>query len=374
MKALFIAFCLLFSNSSAAFDASAIYNEKLSNKETGIYEESGYLFFIINQVCLTEKKFSGTKESKAAELAFYILLSETAKRYNLSFDKTSIQFAGKLQTAIYENISMNDNALSKITHQLVFDRNSKNKACTREYVKISSLENFGKNKVKISKSQVLNIAADLLFEAVIEEDSNLVAEYLLALNLPRLAEVYQIKRETNSYPFNLSYGDFLKKQHKCVNEKYCVAPPPPLNKYDINSVIATVFKEKGLLKLTATNPSVELSNDFFTLANNDFEQGTNAEGIIKNLIISINLNNQNSKAWKMLSTIYRALNSNDEALMAAIQYAIQSEEQIEPWVYLLKTLQPVAPQEAKRLHELLVLITHKIKLTSWAQSQIKDYQ
>ena len=374
MKALFIVFCLLFSNSSAAFDARAIYNEKLSNKETGVYEESGYLFFIINQTCLTEKKFSGTKESKAAELAFYVLLTETAKRYNLSFDKTSIQFTGKLQTAIYENISMNDNALSKITHQLIFDRNSKNKVCTREYVRISSLENFGKNKVKISSYQALSLAVELLFEAVIEEDSNLVAEYLLELNLPSLSSVYQTKLETNAYPFNLSYGDFFTKQHKCVNGKYCTAPPSPLNKYDINSVIALVFKEKGILKLSAENPSVELSNDFFILAKNDFEQGINAERIIENLIISINLNNQNSKAWKMLSNIYRALNRNDEALITAIQYAIQSDEQIEPWVYLLKALQPVAPQEAKRLHELLVLITHKIKLTSWAQSQIKDYQ
>ena len=152
MKKLFIFCCLLFSNNIAAFDtfdARTIYNEKLSNKDTGVYEQSGYLFFIINQPCLTDKKYSGTKESKVAEKAFYVLLSKTAKRYNISFDKASIEFSGELQNAIYDNISTNFDVLSKIKHQLIFDRGSKHKACTREYVQISSLNNFGKNKVEI---------------------------------------------------------------------------------------------------------------------------------------------------------------------------------------------------------------------------------
>jgi hypothetical protein len=70
MKNLFIVFCFLFSNSSGAFDARTIYSEKLSDKETGVYEASGYLFFVINQPCLTDKKYSGTKEPKAAENSF----------------------------------------------------------------------------------------------------------------------------------------------------------------------------------------------------------------------------------------------------------------------------------------------------------------
>lgn len=372
MKRIFVLFCFLFSSMASALDLMTIYDENLRGKETGAYEQSGYLFFVINQPCLTDKKYSGTKESKLAEKEFYALLSKTAKRYNLSFDKGSIEFGGELQSAIYDNISMNYNALSTITHQLVIDRD--NKSCTRVYVQASALDNFGKNKVKLSAEQVLNVAVELLFSAVREDDYLLASKYLAEFDLPRLVAIYQTKLEENSYPFNLAYGDIYQPTYKCKDKKYCTPPPTPFNKYDINSVIATVLKEKGLLKIEAANPSIDLSNDYFAMAKREFDLGINPENIVENLILSINFNNQNSNAWKLLSSIDRALHRNEEALMAATQYAIQSNEKIESWVYLLKTLQPVAPEEAKRLQKLLVLMTNKTKLTSWAKSQIKDYQ
>jgi len=298
MKFLVSIFCCLFSIASFAFDAQTIYNEKLSTKESGVYEESGYLFFVINQPCLTDKKYSGTKESKVAEQQFYTLLATTAKRYNLSFDKASIQFGGELQTAIYDNISMKNDALSSITHRLLFDRDSKSKACTREYVKISALDNFGKNRVKISAAQVLDIAADLVYQAVIEEDYQRVSDYLSEFNLPTLARLYNIKNQEDSYPFNLAYGDNLSSEAESI---YHFSPPSRINKYDINAVIATVLKEKGMIKIESRHPNVELSQDFFDMAKRDFDLGVNPDDIIKNSILSINLNNQNSAAWKLLS-------------------------------------------------------------------------
>jgi tetratricopeptide (TPR) repeat protein len=303
------------------------------------------------------------------------MLSQTTKRYDLSFDKASIQFGGELQSAIYNNISTNYDAVSKIKHKLIFDRDSKKKTCTREHVKVSSLNNFGQNKVEILGPQVLEIAIDFLVEAIKEEDYSRVISFLSEFNLPSLVRVYQTRREKNSYPFNLAYSDVLNVNNSCINKKHCLtSPSAPFNKYDVNSVISTILKEKGFLNIEARHPSIELSNDFFSEAKRNHDQGINPEKTIQNLILSINLNNQNSKAWKMLSNIYRALQKNDEASMAAVQYAIQSDEQIEFLVYLSKTLQPIEPQEAKRLHELLILMTPKIKETPWAQSQIKDYQ
>lgn len=372
MNRFVVVFCFLFASSCLAFDAQSIYSQKLTDKETGVYEESGHLFFVINQPCLTDKKYSGTKESKAAEKEFYALLVKTAKRYNLSFDKASIQFGGQLQTAIYDNVSLNDDVLSKITHRLIFDRDSKSKQCVREYVKVSPLDNFGQNKVKISALQAEKIAADLIYEAVIEKDYQRVADYTSEFNLPTLAKLYKVKSQGKNYPFNLAYGE-----HEKLNAESTIAsfpPPPRLNKYDLNAVIATVLQEKGFLNIETYRPNIELSQDFFMLAKKDFDQGVNPDDIIKNLTLSINLNSQNSDAWERLSSIYRALQNNERALIVTRQYVIQSSEKIEPWVYLLKALQPVSPQEAKKLHALLSLMTNKTELTSWAQSQIKDYK
>jgi len=221
---------------------------------------------------------------------------------------------------------------------------------------------------------VFNVAVGLLFEAVIEEDYLRVVDYLSEFDLPSLADIYKTKLEQEAYPFNLLYGDVLKSQSECINEKYCMVPPPPFNKYDVNSVISMTLKVKGLIKAQVFHPSIDLSNELFNEANNNFEKGFNQEKIVQNLILSINLNNQNSEAWKLLSNMYRAWHKNDEALIMAIQYAIQSDEQIESWVYLLKTLQPVDPQEAKRLQKVLLLMANKTKLTDWAQSQIKEYK
>jgi len=375
MKLFLLCLCFLFSSNSQAFDALAIYNKTLNDKDTGIYEESGYLFFVINQPCLTNKKYAGTKESKAAEKVFYVLLNKAKNSYNLSFDKASIQFGKELQTEIYNIISKNENPLSKITHKLIIDRNSKSRECTREYVKISSLDNFGKNKVKISTSQALNIAAILLLKAIEKNDYAKISNYLADFHLPSLAKLYEIKREKESYPFNLAYGDNVTLKDISLNNKYLTPPPTPFNKYDINSVIALALKEKGLIKIKTLHPNIELSNDFLSMAESDFKQGINPNNIIKNLILSINLNNQNSDAWKLLSSIYRALQKNTEALTMVNQYVIQSDEnQIESWVYLLKALQKTAPQEAKKLHALLALMSNNISLTKWAKAQIKDYQ
>ena len=219
------------------------------------------------------------------------------------------------------------------------------------------------------------MAVDLLFDALTKEDNPRIINYLSDFNVPSLVAIYQTKLEENSYPFNLVYADILMLKDQCSNTKYCaLSAIDPFNKYDINSVIATVLKEKGFLKIKVLHPSIELSHDFFVMAKSAYDQGLNAEKLINNLIMSINLNNENSGSWQMLSDLYRSQHKNNKALITAIQYVIQSDEKIEPWVYLFKALQPVNPKEAKKLHQLLILMAHKTKLTIWAQSQIKDHQ
>lgn len=373
MKKLLFLILVLVSTHSLAFDAREVYEQKFADKPTGVYEDSGYLFFVVKQQCLTEKKYSGTEESKEAEIKFYSQLVNEANYRSVSFDPESISFDGQLRKDIFTKIAQKHDAKALISHQLLFDRDSKE--CIREYVQSAKAEQFEQNKIKIPLTEINKTKTELIVSSLTDENNKLLMSYLNSLGLEHLAEIYGEIEKESVYPFGIKFDDNLSEyEFYCKNDHYCKSEIEIHSTYDFDGVLARVMKNQGVINLYSLNPSEEMSEDFYLKAKYDFDKGQNPDKIISDLTFSINFNPSNPKAWKMLSNIYRATKKEQWALFSAKQYTIQNPTSAESWVYVLKALSATNKTEANKLHSLLVSISNSVELSTWAQKQIKVYQ
>ncbi|WP_017220514.1 hypothetical protein [Moritella dasanensis] len=373
MKKLSFLLALLISQSVFGFDARELYNQKYATVDTGVYEDSGYLFFVVKQQCLTTKKYSGTDESDAAELTFYGLLASEIKQRSVSFDPSSISFDGQLRQDIYDHVSNKYNAKNLISHQLLFDRD--NKSCTREYVQIAEAIQFEKNKITIPAIDINNAQSELFSTALKDQDNARIHAYFQSLGLQRLALIYREIESDSVYPFGLQFHSDASTYEKFCNEnQYCKSALKINSPHDFNGVLAKVIDAKGIINITSLTNNIALSNEYYIKAKANFDHGQSPHKIISDLTLAINAQSKNAEAWKMLSTIFRATNKEQLALYASNQYIIQTPASVEAWVYLMKSLSALDKDEADSLHSLLVLITSHVELSAWAQKQIKEYR
>lgn len=372
MKKLSFLLVLLISQSVFGFDARELYNQKYATSDTGVYEDSGYLFFVVKQPCLTTKKYSGTDESDAAELTFYGLLASEIKQRSVSFDPSSISFDGQLRQDIFDHVSNKYNANNLISHQLLFDRD--NKSCTREYVQIAQAIQFEKNKISIPGIDVNNAKSELFSTALKDQDNARLDAYSQSLGLQTLALIYREIESDSVYPFGLQFhNDTGKYERFCNENQYCKSALNINSPHDFNGVLAKVIDAKGIINITSLTNNIALSNEYYLKAKANFDHGQNPEQIISDLTLAINAQPNNVEAWKMLTTIYRATNKERLALYSSNQYIIQNPTAIESWVYLMKSLSAIDKDEADALHSLLVLITKNVEISAWAQKQLKVY-
>lgn len=372
MKNLIIILSLIFSQSALGLDVRELYSQKYATSETGVYEDSGYLFFVVRQPCLSTKKYSGTKESDAAELTFYGLLASEIKQRSVSFDPDTISFDGQLRKDIYSHIANEFDAKNMISHQLLFDRDGKQ--CVREYVQVADAIQFEKNKIVIPASDVEKAKAELINTALEEGNYTLLYTYLESLNLPILTSIYNEVDKDDAYPFGMQFDhDVSEFDGYCSDNQYCKSSLAIATPYDFNGVLAKVIDAKGIINITSLTNNTALSHEFYLKAKANFDKGQSPQQIIADLTLAINAQPNNVEAWKMLSTIYRATNKEQLALYASNQYIIQNPASLEAWVYLMKSLSTTDKDQADSLHSLLVLITKNVEISAWAQKQLKVY-
>jgi len=372
MRTLSVLLALLISQSAFGFDARELYNQKYARSDTGVYEDSGYLFFVVKQPCLTTKKYSGTDESDAAELTFYGLLADEIKQRSVSFDPNSILFDGKLRQDIFEHVSEQYNAKNLVSHQLLFDRD--NKSCTREYVQVAEAIQFEKNKINIPLVDINKAQRALFISALKNEDNVRLYGYFQSLGLTQLELIYREVESDAVYPFGLQFNhDVSKYDDFCNENQYCKSVLNINSQYDFNGVLAKVIDAKGIINITSLTNNIALSNEYYIKAKANFEHGQNPLQIISDLTLAINAQPDNIEAWKMLASIYRATNEYQLALYSSNQYIIQNPTSIETWVYLMKSLSAIDKNEADAIHSLLVLITKNVEISAWAQKQLKVY-
>ncbi|WP_372882261.1 hypothetical protein [Psychromonas sp.] len=373
MKKVFIFALALFSTQSIAFDAREIYQNKLIEQPTGVYQDSGLLFFVVKQPCLTTKKYSGTKESKQAEQVFYTQLVDQVNTRSISFNPQSISVSGRLKEDIFTEISKRYDAKKAISHQLLFDRDSK--GCIREYVQVAQAEQFEKNKINIPQTDIDYVQNELIINALNEKKYARLGAYFNSLQINKLALIYNELSHDASYPFAIRLNnDIGAYKAYCVLNFDCKSTSKKFSDYDFNAVLATTFAAEGVINLHSLNPSLEMAKEFYLRAKNNFDKGQKPQQILDDLTISLNANPINADAWEKLSAIYRATNKNQLALFAVNQYSMQNATSVEPWVYLLKVIAATDKVEADKLHVLLISISDHVALSTWAQKQIKDYR
>ncbi len=364
---------LLFTAQALASDARDIYQQKFAVKKSGVYQDSGFLFFVVKQPCLTTKKYSGTKESKQAELTFYAQLAHEVNSRSISFNPQSIPLSGPLKEDIFAEIAKRYDAKKAIAHHLLFDRDSK--GCIREYVRVADAEQFEKNKINIPQSDIIRVQSELIAAALDAEDYTRLASYFRSLQINNLALIYNELSGNTSYPLAIRFASDLSRYDTYCRDGFdCKAEIKNHSKYDFNAVLATGFKAKGIISFYSLNPSMEMAKEFYLRAKNNFDKGQNPQQIVDDLTLSLNASPVNADAWKMLSAVYRATKKNQLALFAANQDCMQDASSAEPWVYLLKALSTTDKAEAGKLHSLLISISDHVLLSAWAQKQIKDYQ
>lgn len=366
MKYFILIFSLLASFLSYANTVYDIYESKYSEKDTGVYDDEQWVFFVVKQECLTQKTYAGTQESKEAETRFYKQLVNEVTKRNVSFSDDILGLSEPLNGDIKDVVSANYNVVSNIPHQLIFDRNSKVEPCTQEYVVTVKADLFKNNGIKIPKNEVENIATELLFNALSEGDYSTLSAYLHSLELSKLAAIYEMLVLEDVISINLRTTD----RNQVCTQAYCRLANKPFSEFDINHVVSTSLLNQGFVKFENKNPSNKLAEHLYEKASVNFNHGKNPEEIINDLTLAVNLDPNNSKYWKMLANIYRALGKNKEAYAATVQYVLQNPNDAETWVYFYLAEKKIHSESSEDLNYWLNLLKNHVQFSSWAKKQI----
>ena len=374
MKKVLLPLLALVSTHALAFDARDVYEQKYAEQPSGVYQDSGHLFFVVKQACEGDKKYSGTKESKLAEKTFYQQLLAEASLRRVSFDPNSISLSGQLKKDVLVSIGQQYDAKALISHQLLFDRD--NGSCLREYVQVADATQFEQEKIQVPADTAEKVRNKLLLDAMEQQDLPLLASYMRSLDLTNLESVYAERTKAPYYAVDFQLGDDPSAYSQFCEQdsKYCPKQTQNTYQFDFNSVLDTAFSEKGIINLNSIHPRIKMSSALYANAKSNFDSGKNPAQIELDLTLSLNANANNPLAWQMLSSLYRATNKPQLALYSAQQYLSQQPFSTESWVYLLAPLRNEDQQQAQRLHDVLSSLAKHAQFSPWAQNQIKVYQ
>lgn len=345
-----------------------IYLSQFASKATGVYQHGNQLYFVVKQACLSEKKYAGTEESKKAEISFYEMLQAEAIKRAWMFDINSIPYQGQLQRDIYARVVAKYDVNAFVQHQLIFDRAID--GCVREYVKTVLVPQKVGNQIAISAKILAPIVGELFVAA--QADNELLIEYTANAGLLELAALLREANSVRSYPINLALSDDASRfSAYCDHNQYCFQTLSPDSKFDFNRVIAKVLASNGVINLWASHTNKALAEDFYQAARVNFDQGRLPEQIIRDLTMALNLNPFMAESWKLLSNIYRATEQHQKANAIINQYLVQHPHDYEAWVVLMKTLEPLNPEQAQQLNKLLRALANSYSYSDWALKQIR---
>ncbi|KLV07068.1 hypothetical protein ABT56_05775 [Photobacterium aquae] len=343
-----------------------VYQNTLSNNDTGVYTVDEHVYFVVKQECLSKKKYAGTAESKAAEQEFYKMLAREMVDRSVSFSDRIADITQPLRSDIKLDVSTQLNAQTVLKHQLLFDRNTAANNCIQEYVVVVDSKQFQPNGVTIPRAEVESSAVKLLSAAVQSQDYSRVRAYLQSLGLEELANIYQHIENSTAVPVNLAVTD---ERPDCQQAR-CGLAEKAFSDYDIHHVVATILGAEGVFRIENKHPSYALADILFKRAESNFSQGRNAQGIIDDLTLSVNLAPQKAQSWKMLADISRALGQKELAQASSKQYIMQSPDSPESWVYLYLSQIETDPKAASQLRHWLQLINKKNSFSPWSKKQI----
>ncbi|EGU37912.1 hypothetical protein [Vibrio scophthalmi] len=334
-----------------ALDLPAIYQQHLAEKPVGRYEQDGYLFIITQAQCSDESKHAGTAQGKIAEAAFYAQLAEEVQTRTVRIAPHAVAPSTLARLAVQALIRAEVSSVN-IRHQKVADVRLPN--CIKRQVRAVAINSFVSQPTQVSAAQVEQKAGELLV-AMLQQHQ-----------YPQLMTVFAEPSE-----FSVLYQLF--ELLSASDSRTWQAPnqiEQMRDSYDINGVLAAVKSYQGILYANVLSTNKLAADTFYQQANSLFKQGVTPELIEQKLSLSLNADPQHTQSWKLLSSLFRAINP-DEAGYAAKQYFIHSEASLSAWVSLFKALEPSSPAQAQAIQILMRYVAQSTELTAWEIKQIK---
>jgi hypothetical protein len=338
-----------------ALNLESIFEQNLSRKPTGNYEQDGYLFFITEAQCLDTSKHAGSVEAKKAEVKFYAQLVKEMKIRNVRIAPHSVMLVSLARQAEQLLISSNI-ASAKVTHYKVAD--IRLPQCVRRQVRAVALSDFAVKPQLISANQVKKKVGEILISLLKKKEYS------------ELVQVFSDTGLTQS-EFTTLYKLFAVLEFP--KSKFWV-PSSHIEHtrsiYDINGVLAAVKSNQGIIYPHVLSTNKVAAEILYQQASELFKQGINPVVIEQKLTLSINIDPQQVKSWKLLSSLFRSI-SPDEATYAAMQYFIYSDASLSSWVSLFKALEITSPIQAKAIQTIMSYIIISVDMTAWEVKQIK---
>lgn len=334
-----------------ALDLPAIYQQHLAEKPVGRYEQDGYLFIITQAQCSDESKHAGTAQGKIAEAAFYAQLAEEVQTRTVRIAPHAVAPSTLARLAEQALIRAEVSSVN-IRHQKVADVRLPN--CVKRQVRAVAINSFVSQPTLFSAAQVEQKAGELLVAMLQQHQySQLMTVFAEPSEFSVLYQLFEL----------LSASDSRTWQAPNQIEQM-------RDSYDINGVLAAVKSYQGILYANVLSTNKLAADTFYQQANSLFKQGVSPELIEQKLSLSLNADPQHTQSWKLLSSLFRAINP-DEAVYAAKQYFIHSEASLSAWVSLFKALEPSSPAQAQAIQILMRYVAQSTELTAWEIKQIK---
>ncbi|ANS85276.1 hypothetical protein RJD38_00160 [Vibrio scophthalmi] len=334
-----------------ALDLPAIYQQHLAEKPVGRYEQNGYLFIITQAQCSDESKHAGTAQGKIAEAAFYAQLAEEVQTRTVRIAPHVVAPSTLARLAEQALIRAEVSSVN-IRHQKVADVRLPN--CIKRQVRAVAINSFVSQPTLFSAAQVEQKAGELLVAMLQQHQySQLMTVFSEPSEFSVLYQLFELLSASNSRTWQ------APNQIEQMRDSY-----------DINGVLAAVKSYQGILYANVLSTNKLAADTFYQQANSLFKQGVNPELIEQKLSLSLNADPHHTQSWKLLSSLFRAINP-DEAVYAAKQYFIHSEASLSAWVSLFKALEPSSPAQAQAIQILMRYVAQSTELTAWEIKQIK---
>ena len=397
----------------------SIYNKEFVGNKSGVYKNDGRIFFIADQLCLKEKKYAGTAESKAATAKVMVLMAEYALAKGGGIARKDIGVNGALGDDVFQLYQQRNLAgvrAVSASGRRVIDTDTGN--CSRRVVYVLPEDAFEHLSENVKSLPDMDELKSYLFKkAQSDENYNRLAAYFSSLNLPEIELAFSSKSagdEILRYPSSINWykdgANLAKAMTKCQTPEsthldtldkyiydmtkavYCGKPieldnagleyaktidrstgqfSSELAVGDNQGVVQLVLNNYGIVVFSATESRAHIEK-LNNQAQGLFSKGTDAPGIIRLYSQSLNVNPLQPAIWVQLGSVMKAYGYNGAASAIYQQALLQNPEDIDIWINLAQAL--IANGQNERGQEILaasISLSTIFPISKWGIEQLK---
>lgn len=407
-----------------AESALQIYQQHLASEPAGIYEHSDLVFFIADQKCFAEKKFAGTKESKAASHAAMVLMAKKARESAVGISRNDIAASGLLGDDIYEQYVKNQNLLVNKAlgaGNRLFDANIE--ACRRRVVYSLSTKALEQQAaIQTSVPDIKALQAAVFTQALQNKDYERLGNYFDSLQQPELAVAFAAaaqREEILSYPVAINWfvdGKALtQKREQCatadkemtslaltlkaevvthLSSAFCGQPielgqgrlgylagtSQDIGKYqdsmrsaDLFGVVQRAIEQQGLVFFQTPDWDKSLTATLNKQAEALFKSGKEPQQIVTLFTRSLNIDPNQSQIWLRLAAVFQAFGHSGVASSLILQAMVQNPDNTDSWLQLAQALSSMGLNEqSEQLLQTTSSLASAFPFSEWGVEKLQQ--